>query len=320
MASGFQPGSLVTYANELTGLGKEIFTAANTIDKKLVSIEYGAIGSSHVLNTFKKTAIPVAGGCNAFTATGGTSIAQSTLTLCEFEYPDEICIKELDRYFYSWYNQKNGYGGESLGDFEDTILEVITGKIHKHIDSMIWRAESNTPAYDSVTSDLTLCKGFLSAGYSNSASTAANLSKVAFTIDNAYNLMGGLVTTAATYASAILDKMYVYLSPADFQIYLQSYAATNKYNAVIIATEGLEMVHHPGSIGTYIVKTNGMDGAASGTYIATHPDNAVVVLPTADALKFDSWFSKDAGGKFRYKVEGKMGVGFRQPEFVIVSR
>lgn len=306
--------ALSVYNDEISsGLIKEVILGANTIKGNIVNVKYGAIGSTYKINSVKSTMYGVAASCG-FTDTGSTVMAQSTVTLCPIQFPNSICLTDLKQYYYDWYMERS-MNGETLGEFEDVFYANKVEAAQKVIESIIWRGSASSPSYASVTGNLTLCDGFCQAAYEASASTAANISKTALTQANAYVVVDTILQSAAANMPEAIENFSLYMSPSDFQIYLSSLRALNLFNYNTQA-EGISEILHPGSIGMKVVKTNGLDGVASGTFIATPKDNAYVVISDPSDLEFKTWFSQD-NQQFRMLLKVKFGVGFAFPELVI---
>jgi hypothetical protein len=113
--------------------------------------------------------------------------------------------------------------------------------------------------------------------------------------------------------------MNIYVSPADFQAYLQSLRSLNLFHYDITTAKDVKSILHPGSIGTTVVKVNGLAGAASGTAIATRKDNIWAVLSDESDLSFKSWYSSDFDA-LRMMAKLRIGCGYYQPELVCVIK
>jgi hypothetical protein len=307
--------ALSVYNDELSsGLIKEVVLGANSINGSIVNVKYGAIGSTYKINTVKSTMYGVAASCG-FTDTGSTVMAQSTVELCPIQFPNSICLDDLKAYYYDWHMERS-MNGETLGSFEDVFYANKVETAQKIVDSILWRGTGNdSNPYASVTGNLTLCKGFLQVAYDQSASTAANVAKTAVTIANAVTIVDTILDSVATNAPEMLEDFNLYMSPADFQKYLNGLRQLNLFN-YNTQSEGISEILHPGSIGMKVVKTNGLEGAASGTMIATTKDNAHVVISDMKDLEFKSWFSQD-DQNFKMLMKLKFGVGFAFPELVV---
>lgn len=306
--------ALSVYNDELSsGLIKEVILGANTLKGNIANIKYGAIGSTYKINSVKSTMYGVAASCG-FTDTGSTLMAQETVTLCPIQFPQSICLDNLKDYYYDW-SMERTMNTESLGSFEDVFYANKVEAAQKVIDQIIWRGTGNdSNPYASVTGNLTLCKGFNQVAYDLSASTAANIAKTAITVSNAVTVLDAILDSVGTNSPEILEDFNVYLSPADFQKYLAALRGLNLFN-YDTQSAGISEILHPGSIGMHVIKTNGLEGAASGTMIATPKDNAYVVISDMSDLEFKSWFSQD-DQNFKMLLKVKFGVGFAFPELV----
>jgi len=306
--------ALAVYTDQLEmGLAKELLLQANTIKGDLVSIKYGAVGDKVSLNLVKSTMYGVTSACGQFADTGSTVMAQSNVQMCPIKFSQEICLDTLKKYYYDWYMERS-FNTESLGQFEDVFVQNKMEATALEIDRILWRGASTSPAYASVTGNLTLCDGFLQNAYANSANTV-NVTKTAMTVSNAYQVVDTILGSISANAPVLLDDCTLFLSPADFQTYLTSLRTLNLFRYETGA-EGIDRILHPGSIGLFVQKVNGLNGAASGTAIATKKDNIWAVISAEEDLNFKMWFSQDFDA-LRLQAKIKIGVGYYQPELVI---
>jgi hypothetical protein len=308
--------ALTAYVDEISGeLAKQVVLQANTIKGNIIDIRYGGIGDSYALNSVKSTMYAVAASCG-FTDTGSTIMAQEKVALCPIQFPNEICLDTLKKYYYDWFMERQ-FNTESLGQFEDVFVANKVESMAEVVDSIIWRGSNSSPSYAVTTGNLTLCDGLLQTAYEKSASTV-NVTRTAITLSNAVEVVDSILANAGTSAPQIIDNFSLYLSPADFQTYLAALRQGNLYN-YDTQSEGRTEINHPGSIGMKVVRTNGLRGAASGTFIATPKENAVAVVSSEEDLNFKMWFSNDAQA-LRMLAKLKIGAGFIFPELVVRSQ
>jgi len=310
--------ALSTYSDQITGLAKEMILAANTIKGNLVTIKYGAVGDQHQLNLVKSTMYGTTAACSTFADSGSTVLSKSIVQLCPIKFEQSICLETLSRYYYDYYMSRE-FNNESLGSFESTFVANKLEATALELDKVLWRgANDSNPYAANLTGNLALCSGFLQVAYDNSASTI-NVAKTAITSSNAYQIVDALVSNVATNAPVLLDApdTCLFLSPADFQSYVQSLRSLNlfHYDGSQVSN-GISEILHPGAINLKVVKVNGMNGAASGTALITFKENINAVISAESDLNFDMWFDKYLDAlALRAKI--KMGVGFIQPELVI---
>ena len=311
--------ALSVYTDQIEmGLAKEIILGANTLKGNIVSIKYGAVGDKVSLNLVKSTMYGVTSACGAFTDTDSTVMAQTNVQMCPIKFEQSICLDTLKKYYYDFYMEQK-FNTESLGKFEDIFVQNKLEATALEIDKILWRGEKLSPAYATVTGNLTLCSGFLSAAYANSATTI-NIALTAVTAANAISYVDNIVASASTSAPAILDNFNIYLSPADFQSYLSGLRTLNLFHYDVSQKDkDVSEIHHPGSIGATVIKTNGLNGAASGAFIATPKDNIWAVVSAEEDLSFKMWFSVE-NDALEMRAKLKIGAGFYQPELVIVGR
>jgi hypothetical protein len=307
--------ALSTWTDETSaGLVKEILLKATTINgADLVAKRYGLKGNSVKLNTVKST-INASSILCGFVSTGSTILNQASLDLCPIKFQDSICLETLEQYWYSW-EMENQYNTESLGSFESMFLDNKTEYIAKELDKIAWRGAKSASAYVSgLTGNLLLCDGFLQNAAELSASTV-NVTKSALTVSNAYAVVDAIM---AVVPAEIIEDVTLFMSPADFQIYLTSLRGLNLFN-YNTESKGVEAINHPGSIGLTVKRTNGLAGVASGTFLATQKDNIVLGLSDAADLDFKTWYSQD-NQELRLSAKIKMGTAFFFPELVVVVR
>lgn len=308
---------LTVYTDQIgNGLAKEILLNANTIKGNITSVQYGAVGDKVALNVVKSTMYGVNSACGEFADTGSTVLAQETVQMCPIKFSQEICLDTLNKYYYSYYMERQ-YNTESLGSFADVFYANKVEATALELDKILWRGTSSgayPTSYSAQTGNLTLCDGFVQVAWENSASTV-NVTRSAVTSSNGYVIVDAIVSSVATNAAAMLDEFNIYLSPADFQNYLASLRALNLFH-YDTQSAGVSEIHHPGSIGAKVIKTNGLVGSTSGTFIATKKENIWVVLSSEEDLQFKSWYSNDFDA-LRMMAKVKIGVGYYQPELVV---
>jgi hypothetical protein len=301
--------ALTTYNDEISsGLVKEILIKANTINGDIVSKMFGLHGVSLKLN-YVKTNMTGSNALCGFNPSGSTTLAQSTMNLCPISFMDNICIDTLQQYWYSW-ELENKYYTESLGTYEETFLANKTEYIAKELDRIAWQGNKATG-----TGNLALCDGFLAVAAANSASTV-NVTRSAFTITTAVAIVDAIL---ANIPAQIIDAedLELFLSPSDFQIYLTALRQANLFRYDTDST-GVSKINHPGSIALTVVKTNGLAGTPSGTFIATVKENIVLGISDESDLDFKTWYSMD-NDEIRMKAKIKIGTAFYFPELVVRS-
>lgn len=315
MAVGLDVSALSTYTDQISGaLAKQILLSSNTIKGNIVSVQYGAIGNAIQLNSISSTILGKAAACGVFSTSGSTVIGAQVVSMCQIKFEDAVCIDTLNKYYLSFLAEKK-FNAETLGSFEDIFVTNKVEATTKVIDQMVWRSASSSPAYvGSLTGNLALCDGFLQKAYSLSASTV-NVTKTAMTVANAAVVVDTILASVAANASVLLEDFNLYLSPADFQSYLASLRNLNLFNYGTQA-EAVNEIVHPGSIGMHVIKTNGLDGVASGTAIATKKENITLVISDESDLNMDMWFDKPTD-ELHTRTKIRIGTGFHFPELVV---
>lgn len=299
--------ALTAYTDEISsGLAKQIVLAANTVKDNLVTIKYGALGTTYKLNFVKSTMVGTNALCDN-TDAGSTVMAQGTVTMCPITFAQSICLDTLKGYYYDW-DMSRAYDAQDLGTFREVFTANKMETIALELDKIIWQGDSVTPA----AGNLALCNGFV---YNAAALTGEiTLTRAAMTTSNSVAYIDSIVALAP---AAILDKFEIYLSPADFQAYLTNLRAINLFN-YNTQSEGVHSIHHPGSIGATVHSVAGMVGVASGTFIATAKENIVLVFAGNDEMSYNEWYSMDLQS-FKINSKTKLGTGFYFPELVVRS-
>jgi hypothetical protein len=308
--------SLTAFVDEISGgIAKQIVLEANTVKGNITDVRYGAKGTEYALNSIKSDMIAIGGTCSAFADTGSTIMGQTKIKICPVKIANEICLDKLNDFYYSWYMEQQ-YNTESLGSFEEVFYANKIESSAKVLDSILWRGAATGPKYAATTGNLTLCDGFLQNAYANSAVTT-NITRTAITASNAVQILDVILNSVATNTPEIVEDFNVYLSPGDFQAYLAGLRNLNLYN-YNTQSEGISQILHPGSIGMKVVKTNGLQGATSGTFIATHKANIVTIMSDAADLDFKVYYDNNADALRMYS-KIKLGAGFIFPELVTRS-
>lgn len=310
--------ALTVYTDETSfEIGKEIILNSDTIKKGLVSVKYGAKGNKVGLPVIKNTVYVTPYTSGAFTASGTTTFAESQVQMYALNIMDEIDPKTLKEYFYDLYMSNSYNNLDNLGKYEDIFVQSKTEAAALAYGKAIWQSAITTPKYATTTGNNTGMDGLLQVAYANSASTL-NITRVAFTPTNGVSLVKAIATAITTNIPVLVDECEIYLSPADFSMYLSDVVENYKYNLELIKSNQVDRLLVPGSIGFTVVKCNDLSGVASGTFLATRKDNIWVVTPEAEDMEFKIFYSNDAR-KFRMESAVKLGVGFVQPELVARS-
>ncbi len=315
---GFTTSGLNAWSDEISsGLAKEVVLNADTLSGNLIAKKFGVIGDSTKLNRVATSALAVAAACATIANTGSTTLSQTNMTHCGIEFPQFLCVDTLKNFWTDWDNERKFNGSESLGRYEDVMLANILDADRIAFDKMIWQADNSVVPYKTgLTGNYTLCRGLLGTVYSYSASNAANVAKTALTVSNAGVVVDHILTNLP---SQIIDKGVLYMQPSDFQKYINWVVNEFKYNAALFDANSLVEFRHPTSLGLVIKKTNGLDGASSGTMIMTAQDNLVVGISSEEDLGLDTWYEKkDRGLWVNFKV--KFGTGVYFPELTVLVK
>ena len=298
--------ALTAYSDEISsGLAKQIVLSANTIQGDLVSKKFGVFGDTFKLNFVKSTMVGTNALCNN-TDAGSTVMAQGSISMCPITFPQSICLDTLKGYWYD-FEMERSYNPETLGTFQEVFAANKMETIAKELDKIAWQGNKSTGS-----GNLALCDGFL-------ATATALTGEVTLTraAQSTASIVAYVDSIVALIPAEILDKANIYLSPADFQIYLTGLRAENLFN-YNTGAEGVKAILHPGSIGTTVHSVNGLSGVQSGTFIATAKENIVLAFGADNDMSFDMWYSKDLQA-LKINSKTKMGTGFYFPELVVRS-
>lgn len=298
--------ALTAYSDEISsGLAKQIVLSASTIQGDLVSKKFGVFGDTFKLNFVKSTMTGTNALCNN-TDAGSTVMAQGSISMCPITFPQSICLDTLKGYLYD-FEMERSYNPETLGTFQEVFAANKMETIAKELDKIAWQGNKSTGS-----GNLALCDGFLATA--TALTGEVTLTRATQSTGTIYAYVDSIL---ALVPAEILDKVELYLSPVDFQMYLSSLVAKNLY-AYNTQSTGIKSISHPGSIGMTVHSVNGLSGAQSGTFIATNKENIVLAFGGDNDLSFDMWYSKDLQA-LKINSKTKMGTGFYFPELVVRS-
>lgn len=297
---------LTPYTDEISsGLAKAIVLSANTLAGDLVTKKFGVLGDTFKLNFVKSTMVGTNALCNN-TDAGSTVLAQGSITMCPITFPQSICLDTLKGYWYDW-EMERAYNTETLGTFREVFTTNKMETIAKELDKIAWQGNKATGS-----GNLALCDGFL-----KSAIDLTGEITLTRATQSSSSIVAYVDSILALVPADILDKCELYISPSDFQIYLNGLRALNLFN-YDTQSAGTKSILHPGSIGLMVHSVNGLAGVQSGTFIATEKENIVAAFGGGDAMSYNEWYSMDLQA-FKIISKTKMGTGYYFPELVVRS-
>ena len=305
------------FVDELSfGLAKKVVLGLDILP--YIRVET-AVNGSLQLNTVDSTIYFTNSTCST-TDTGSTTFAGNVLSTCFIAVNNDICLQDLNKVWYGKYMSKTEMGLTDLGDFHDFILAEKAEKVGEQLNLMIWQGSTSAGASTyqgtTVTGNKTLCNGFLQAAYLLSATTV-NLTKSAFTASNVIGLVDYIYSQAPAAIKSI-DNIRLFVSPADFDIYLTAVRNANWFHGPADFA-GLKEISHFGARNLKVTVANGLNGAASGTFILTYGENCVFgCLAESDFMKFDSIYNPFAK-KLQINPAFNVGVQFVFGEHVVRS-
>ncbi len=302
------------FVDELSfGLAKKVILGLDSL--KNVRVETGVNGSLQ-LNTVDSTIYFTTSTCST-TDTGSTTFAGNVLSTCFLALNQDICLEDLQRVYYGKFMSQSVMGATDLGTFQDFIMSEKAGKVGQELERVIWRGNTNTPAYASVTGNLTLCNGWLAQAYAASATTT-NVTRTAIT-QNVAVMVVDAAYSAAPAAIKTAPDLSIFLSPTDFDAYLLDMRNRNYFNFTGYDFRGITEIPHFGARNLMVKIANGLEGAASGTYILTYKDNIVFgTLAEKDFMSFDGIWNPFAK-KYQVNVAFNAGTKFVFNEHVVRS-
>lgn len=196
------------------------------------------------------TSSAIVDGSCGWTASGTTTFTQVDLTVCDKQLQEALCPKDL----YSTYQSMMLASGKPEEDvpFLDMIAANKVNEIQKHIESKIWGATvAGGDCFDGLTTKIV-----------SGATGVAVSSGSAFSGSTAYGSDGNPITEVDKLINALsddamaLDDLTVFMSHANFRLYVQALTKANFFQ-------------------NYIGDTN-----ITGNVSAIHPNTNIKVVPT----------------------------------------
>jgi len=301
---GFDVSALSDFVNENTGLVAEAIYDAPTL-KSGVDIIPGQKGDFK-LNVVDNDLYLQNAACG-WTNSGKTTFSQIRITLDDLMIKTNLCPRDLEP---KWYGQlmKAGSTPEDF-PFSQFVLEKQATKLTAEVEYLFWQAEKggsgtgNLPLTDGIAPYLHSVGGSVYVATASGTSTASNIN------DKIEDMIAQVDEKAY-----VNDDLTLYMSVADFKIYVQYLINANLYNyAKNENGKSLET-----TIPGHNIKVIGVSGLRGTHYWYLTPASNLIfgtdLLNETETL--DMWYSKD-NDEIRIRGEFKMGVGAWFPEFVV---
>jgi hypothetical protein len=196
------------------------------------------------------------------------------------------------------------YNTESLGDFADMFYANKVEATALEVDKILWRGANDANPYAVVTGNLLLCSGFLQVGYDLSASTI-NIAKTGITKANGYVIVDDIITQAVAGNAVLAEENNIYLSPADYQAYLQSLRTLNLFHYDITTAKDITSILHPGSM-FQVIPVHGLNGS-NRIFIGKKSNFFIGTDLVSDYSGFKLWWSQD-NQEVRMKCQFRIGA------------
>jgi hypothetical protein len=241
---------------------------------KFIKVVSGA-GNAFKIPTISNTITLQNDACN-LEASGTTTLAQVTMSLCDLAYVNDLCVKTLRDYYTSEWMPKNSYANDAL-PFEDQFYGDILSAIAKKVDSVLWNGDSSL----GCTGLLNLVTGSTySASVVTVTAATTTTSNIIATVDAAVVAFG---------FDTIEKESTLWMSPSNYRKLLVAWRNANYFAGNL--AEAKEGVFIPGSINMYARPTAGI--TTDTQMVAAANDNLVMgTLNESDAMNLKSNFDE----------------------------
>jgi hypothetical protein len=298
----FDLSALNDYVNE-TGseLQYKVILGANTLQKGLVTVQPN-VKSAINLNILDSTLEVVEGFCG-FSPSDTTVIDKVTLEVTEHQIDRGFCLKDLEK--------KWAQIAYQAGSYQESLEEIFVGeqnaKVAEIIEKQIWQGDA------SGTGNLGIADGLLvKIADAGTASGVISITGSSFTTSNAIARMDEYIDAMD---EALLDvETYAYLSPKQFQTYVNAAIDANLYHINPVTDYYETGIRHRGSKVT-VFPVKGLSGSTD--IIITYKENLFVGLDLeSDPTNFVGWFEqKDK--KYYISIQYKLGTAVLFPPHVV---
>ena len=300
--------NLIDYVNQLnTEIQKEAVLKGRFVDQ--IS-QMPGIKNAEVINAIRSSLILTAPTCGTvLSPTGSVTPFQNTLTVCELQSAEILCVKDFESKYYGMYAKLGSYNEDVTEAFSKVYVADKMDKIQAQIeDSLI--CGSSTGTFSSTAT--TLCNGLLHT----LILTSASASVVPAGLTLSYNL-----TNALTMVDQMVDKvptsiwnepdLTLFLSYPDFRTYVRALRTANLYHFNALESEGgmIYEIYHPGT-NIKLSATRGFNAVTNGKhyFILTNASNLWYGYDdAADYQKFQYFYS-ELTDAVNFRSKFKIGI------------
>ena len=244
---GFDISALTEYVSPGTEL---LLKGILPINLKHFSVQSGITGLSAYLNFLNVTPVKVGGYCS--TASGDDVLTEKLLTVAEYNYRDNFCVKDLENYAL-----QNVDVVASLA--EDFVRVPSTDAQHD-----IWIGD--------IVGSGDLIDGFMTIlGTAGSGAILATPT-AAPTLANISGIVRDMISKQTTDMRA-RGVNIIYMSPSNFDLYVQARVDANQYSDINVNLSADEIWAN-GKINRVLITSN--EGLTTDEMIMTWADNLVI--------------------------------------------
>lgn len=276
--------SITGFTDQLGGelLAKALIGATTP---KYANVRLGIKGTQQ-LNLLDSSPSFQAGACG-WNASGTTTFTQRSITVCPERVNEALCPDDLYPTYQSMLLQP-GQTEESV-PFENIIADLKVKQIQQRIEQKLWQATTGGgDCFDGF-------KALIASGQTGIGVSAG----VAFSSSAAYGVSGNPITEVDKLINALDDNamsredLVVFMSYANFRLYVQSLTRANFFTNYIGAAEitaNMEALHPNTNV--KVVPTIGLAGSNQVT-IGPKEYTIVGFDLLSDHERMEVWYSKD---------------------------
>jgi hypothetical protein len=300
--------NLVDYVNQLNPeIQKEAVLKGRFVDQ--IS-QMPGIKNAEVINAIRSSLVLTAPTCGTvLSPTGSVTPFQNTLTVCELQSAEVLCVKDFESKYYGMYAKLGSYNEDVTEAFAKVYVADKMDKIQGQIeDTLICGSSTGTFS----TSASTLCNGLLHTLTltSASASVVPGGLTLSYTIANAVAIVDQLVDKVPTSIWNEPD-LTLFMSYPDFRTYVRALRNENWFHFNALESEG-GMVYealHPGT-NVKISATRGLNAVTNSKhyFILTNASNLFYGFDdSADYMKFQYFYS-ELTDAVNFRSKFKIGI------------
>ncbi len=307
MASGYTVSGLTTYVETNKDvLIKNIVLGFNGGDTIPMFRKQLNIKTKERLNYLDVDPVLQDGSHCGFTPSGSTEFSEREIEVAQIKAQDQYCDKDLLGKFAEYLVKTAATKDGSDMPFEAEILDEVSKHIAEKMEKLVWQGDKtgNSDLFDGF---LTIAEG------ADSAATITVTGSSATSISERIEA----VLSDARIPENILDKLTVFVSPANFRKLAFELVKTYKYNANMFGSEVEDKdIVFPGT-SIKVHKTIGLSG--SDKIYASPLANMVYGTDLMnDEEKIRFWYD-DNSELFKYSIHWVAGVNTLYPDAVVVG-